>query len=145
MEWNVSFYRWPDTSSRSLPSSAVAALAASTPLVTRREARLDYLWYKPLLTGVPATRSAIIATTAVDLPPGAFTIRSISDDAIRVFVDGVLVIDDWTPHESAVDNAAITPGRHAIRVEYAQVDGWTELRVQIVRGRLRSTGTPGPH
>ena len=145
MEWNVAFYRWPDTSSRSLPSSAFAALAASTPLVTRREARLDYLWYKPLLTGVPATRSAIIATTAVDLPPGAFTIRSISDDAIRVFVDGVLVIDDWTPHESAVDNAAITPGRHAIRVEYAQVDGWTELRVQIVRGRLRSTGTPGPH
>ena len=71
--------------------------------------------------------------------------RSISDDAIRVFVDGALVIDDWTPHESAVDNASITPGPHAIRVEYAQVDGWTELRVEIVRGRLRSTGTPGPH
>jgi alpha-L-fucosidase len=62
-----------------------------------------------------------------------------------VWVDGTLVIDDWTPHESAVDNAALSGGRHDIRVQYAQVDGWAELRVEIVKGRQRSTGSAGPH
>jgi hypothetical protein len=54
-------------------------------------------------------------------------------------------IDNWKPHESEVDYAPITPGRHDIRVEYAQVGGWTELRLDIVRGAPRSKGSPGPH
>jgi len=62
-----------------------------------------------------------------------------------VWVDGALVIDHWTPHESMVDTAPLTGGRHELRVAYYQVDGWTELRVDIVRGVERSTGSPGPH
>jgi hypothetical protein len=72
-------------------------------------------------------------------------LRSISDDGIRVYVDGERLIDNWTPHGSEVDNVEIRPGRHELRVEYYQVDGWVELRVEIVRGRQRSTGSPGPH
>jgi alpha-L-fucosidase len=74
-----------------------------------------------------------------------YTLRAISDDGVRVWLDGKLVIDDWTPHESRVDNAPIRSGRHMLRVEYYQVDGWTELRVEVVRGRHRSDGSPGPH
>jgi len=72
-------------------------------------------------------------------------LHTISDDAIRVWVDGVLTIDHWTPHESAVDFAPLAGGRHEIRVQYAQVDGWSELRVEVVRGRQRSSGSAGPH
>jgi len=79
------------------------------------------------------------------LKPGEYTLRTISDDAIRVFVDGTLAIDNWTPHESAVNTARLTGGSHDIRVEYAQVDGWTELRVEIVRGAQRAAGSAGPH
>jgi hypothetical protein len=64
---------------------------------------------------------------------------------IRVWVDDRLVSDNWTPHESTVDTAPIAPGRHELRVEYYQVAGWTELRVEIVRGEQRSTRSPGPH
>ena len=71
--------------------------------------------------------------------------RSISDDAVRVWIDGTLAIDNWKPHESEVDYAPIAPGRHELRVEYFQVGGWTELRVDIVRGTERSVGSPGPH
>src|SRR5690348_18164858 len=44
------------------------------------------------------------------------------------------VITAWTPHESVVDHAVITGGHHRLRVQYYQVDGWTELRLDIVRG-----------
>ena len=44
------------------------------------------------------------------------------------------MIDNWQPHGSEVNQVAIAPGRHELRVEYYQVDGWVELRVEIVRG-----------
>jgi hypothetical protein len=103
------------------------------------------MWYRPTVQGVPQAKFAMTATTRVDLPAGTFTLRTISDDAVRVWVDGKRVIDDWTPHESLVSAVPITPGAHELRVEYYQVDGWTELRLDIVRGKQRAGGSPGPH
>jgi hypothetical protein len=85
------------------------------------------------------------AATTVTLPPGQYTLRAISDDGVRVWVDGTLAIDRWTLHESALDHAPLTSGRHELRVQYFQVDGWVELRLDLVRGGERSTGSPGPH
>jgi PA14 domain/Right handed beta helix region len=90
-------------------------------------------------------RFAIDASGSVGLGPGTDTLRTISDDGVRVWVDGRLVIDSWTPHESRVDNVALGPGRHDIRVQYYQLRGWTELRLEILRGVHRSAGSPGPH
>ena len=145
MDWDIRFFAWTDTSRTQLSAEPFAKLLAGRPLLTRRAPRLDYMWYRPTLTEVPQARFAALATTLVTLPEGTFTLRTISDDAIRVFVDGTLLIDNFTPHESAVDSAPIAPGRHALRVEYAQVDGWTELRVEVVRGSSRSTGSAPPH
>ena len=77
------------------------------------------------------------------LGPGLYTLRTISDDAVRVWVDGKLVIDHWTPHESAIDAAPIAAGHHEIRVEYYQVDGWTEFRLDILRGAQTFQPPPG--
>ena len=74
------------------------------------------------------------ASGSVNLGPGAYTLRSISDDGIRVWVDGRLVIDRWTQHESTVDAVALAAGSHELKVHFFQVDGWTELRVEIVKG-----------
>ena len=113
-------------------------------LFERETARLDYMWYRPLY-GFPQDNYTIDATSTVDLARGSYTLRTISDDAIRVWVDDKLVIDHWTPHESLVDNAPIAAGKHRLRAEYYQKDGWMELRVEIVKGAQRSEGSPGPH
>ena len=144
-EWDVRFFKWADSTARSLSPAEFDMLARGTPLLVRRESRLDYMWYRPTIRELPPSRFAIEATSVLTLPAGEYTVRTISDDAIRVWVDGALVIDDWTPHESAVDNAPLTGGRHVLRVQYAQVDGWSELRVDVLRGRERSTGSAGPH
>ena len=96
---------------------------------------------------VPQEHWSLEATGSVVLPPGSYTLRAISDDAVRAWVDGTLVIDDWDPHESKVDAVPLAAGRHTLRVEYRQVDGWVELRVEILRGIVgtSSTGSPGPH
>jgi len=131
--WTMKFFTWTDsTRVFETPINATAA-------------RLDFEWYRPTLTGLPLAHWSLDATGTVTLAPGTYTLRTISDDAVRVWVDGLLVIDHWTPHESMVDAAPLTGGRHELRVAYYQVDGWTELRVDIVRGVERSNGSPGPH
>ena len=123
-----------------------AALLRGAPMLERQEPRLDYMWYRPRITALPQERWALEATTTIELPPGEYTLRAISDDAARVWVDGRLAIDDWTPHESRVAHAPLAGGRHALRVEYHQVGGWSELRVEVLKGPPpRSTGSPGPH
>jgi hypothetical protein len=140
--WTVSFFAWSDSTDPRTKPEAFAALVRATPTMTREAPRLDFMWYRPTIQAVPQSRFAVVATTTVTLAPGTYTLRTISDDGVRVWVDGRRVIDDWSLHESRVDYAPLTGGRHAIRVEYFQVDGWTELRLDILRGIVRSTGSP---
>ena len=143
--WDVRFYTFADSTDPRTRPDAIAALERGTPIVGRSDARLDYMWYRPTIPNLPQAGFATIATATVDVPAGDYTLRSISDDAIRVYVDGQLVIDSWTAHDSRVDHAPITPGRHTLRVEHYNSNGWTELRVEVVRGVARSVGSPGPH
>ncbi|MCC7169710.1 MAG: hypothetical protein IT459_04605, partial [Planctomycetes bacterium] len=68
-----------------------------------------------------------------------------SDDAARLLVDGVVAIERREPGGSEVMYAPITPGRHELVVQFYQLTGWTELRVEVVRGMSRSSGSAGPH
>jgi parallel beta-helix repeat protein len=145
MEWVTRFFAWSDTTDPRGNGETFISLLGTTPLLVRTERRLDYQWFRPTIKGLPSEHFAVDATATVTLEPGQYTLRTISDDAIRVWVDGVMVIDNWTPHKSAVDVAPLGSGRHVLRVLHYQVDGWTELRVDIVRGAQRSLGSPGPH
>src|SRR6267143_4566168 len=154
IDWDVKFFTWTD-SANFFEKPVGSADPGATPRgdsvppgpPARGQPRLDYMWYRAPrgFRALPQSHWSLQATGTVTLHPGTYSIRTISDDAVRVWLDNVLVIDDWTPHESQVDYAPITAGEHKLRVEYRQVDGWVELRVDIIRGSARSPGSPGPH
>ena len=65
---------------------------------------------------------------------GRYVLRTIADDAIRVYIDGKLVLDDWTPGESHAKSAVFqSTGDHQFRVVHMQHSGWYELRLDIER------------
>jgi hypothetical protein len=134
--WDVKVYAWNDSTHALNATSSFQSLLRGergAPVLSLETSRLDYMWYRPRIQGWPQERAGVAATTAVELPPGAYVLRTISDDGIRVFVDEQLVIDDWSVHESRVHEAPLAAGKHRIRVEYFQGDGWTELRTEIVK------------
>ena len=145
MRWDVQFFSWADSSDPRTMRHAFARALQGTPVASQVTSRVDYMGSRLALPHVPSAKIAIVATSSVTLTSGVYTLRTISDDAIRVWVDGALAIDNWTPHESAVDATPLTAGTHQLRVEHFQVDGWTELRVDILRGSQRAGGSPGPH
>ncbi|HSQ32273.1 MAG TPA: NosD domain-containing protein, partial [Gemmatimonadaceae bacterium] len=115
--WDVAFYAWSDSTDPRTKSDALREITAQPPIARQQTSRLDYMWYSPTVKDVPRSKYAIVATTSVTLTPGTYTVRTISDDAVRLWIDGRLAIDDWTPHESIVDTAPIRGGKHELRVE----------------------------
>jgi hypothetical protein len=83
--------------------------------------------------GVPRDRVAVVADAVIDLPAGAYTVRTISDDGVRVWMEDERIIDRWTPHESAIDTVPVTGGRRRFKVEYYELGGFAELRFEILR------------
>jgi len=133
--WTVRAFAWDSASDPRANPDGFRARLGGPALVTRQDAVLDYMWSRTRLPGFPAERFAVVAEGVVSLPPGEYELVTISDDGIRVWVDGALVVDRWAQHESELATAPIGPGRHKLRVEYYQVDGWVELRVEVRRNR----------
>jgi len=144
--WEVRFFAWEDEEiDPDVDGDAFERVFSGDPFMTRTESRLDYQWFTPRIDGVPRERWALEARGSVALEPGAYSLRAVTDGGIRVWVDDRLVIDHWGPHGAEVDYAAIGPGRHELRVRYYQLEGWTEIRAEVVRGSNRSPGSAGPH
>jgi nitrous oxidase accessory protein NosD len=133
VDWNVRYYAFDEASRPDKNPDAFAQTLAGTPLKTDRRDKLDYISGRAIVEGVPADRVAIVAEGDVDLPAGAYTVRTISDDGVRVTLDGRLAIDRWTEHESALDTAPLAGGHHHLKVEYFELTGFAELRVEILK------------
>jgi parallel beta-helix repeat protein len=107
---------------------------AAAPTVAIDTSRLDLMWYRPPRAGIPQSRVLTEATARVRLAPGRYRLRTIADDAMRVYVDGRVVLEDWTPGESRAKEVVVElGGEHAFRVKHLQLDGWYELRLDIER------------
>lgn len=146
VDWTTRFYKWNDTTTDVRKNAASpSAFTSFTPVLVTHVPRLDLEGYRAFRSDVPREFFAAEAVGIVDLAAGEYTLRTISDDGIRVWVDGVLVIDNWKPHESALDFAPLKGGHHELRAQYYQADGWYELRLDIVKGHNRSPGSPGAH
>ncbi len=126
--WQVRWWAW-QADPRTDPA-AWQALLAQPPLDTATVAALDFAWGNGRPTAnVPTDRFATVAETTCTVPSGTWRLHTVSDDGIRVWVDGKLAIDDWTWHapKEITCDLALAAGPHTIRVEHFELDGWAAL------------------
>jgi parallel beta-helix repeat protein len=133
IDWQVRFYDFGSAPETPRKADGFAALTAGVPLKTERVDRLDYLSSRAIIAGLPVDHIALVADGEIELPAGGYTLRTISDDGVRVFIDGTHAIDNWIAHESLVDTAPLGAGRHRLRVEYYELTGFAELRVEVAK------------
>ncbi|HTF56183.1 MAG TPA: right-handed parallel beta-helix repeat-containing protein [Planctomycetota bacterium] len=132
VNWTVRFHRWESTGAGKPPADW-KAVADSEPLDSIKAEKLDFRWPGQPSEKVPADHFATIATTEVELEAGEYEIRTVSDDGIRVAVDGNVAIEDWTwhPPKSHAAKRTLAKGKHAIVVEHFEIDGYAQLRVVL--------------
>jgi parallel beta-helix repeat protein len=131
--WQVRYFTFDEPSRPDRNPDAFARLVAGAPVKSDTRDRLDYMSGGSIADGLPRDRVALVAEADIDLPAGNYTLRTISDDGVRVWMDGERIVDRWTPHESAIDTASIAGGKRRFKVEYYEIGGFAELRLEILR------------
>ena len=131
--WDLRSFRWSQDP-RTEPA-AFAALLAQPPLRRAEVDAIDETWGAQGPPGVGTDRFATLATTRLWLEAGRYRLRTVSDDGVRVAVDGVRVLENWTHHGPTEDVAEVTltRGWHEIRIEHFELDGWAVLRFDLAR------------
>lgn len=101
------------------------------PVVVRGEADIDHDWGQG--SPDPAINPDHFSarwTTSVDLEEGNYRFTTVSDDGVRVHLDGVTIIDNWTLHPATTDTVAlsVSAGSHEITVEYFENEGLANIQ-----------------
>ena len=97
-----------------------------SPLLIRDDANLDFNWGSGVpATGLPADNFSVRWTRSVTFGAGTYRFSALADDGVRLFVDNVLVINDWVGGGAGEKTADVplTAGAHAIKVEYFEFAG----------------------
>ncbi|RYG30369.1 hypothetical protein EON81_25040, partial [bacterium] len=129
MPWRVKFYAWDPKTQDPRENEAWRGNPVLTEVTVPG---LDFAGYGRFSKGVPATHFATVAEGEIDLPKGEWDLKATTDDGLRVFVDGVKVVDSWK-YQGPTDYAAkLQGGKHRIRVEHFQIDGYAMLKLALV-------------
>ncbi len=104
--------------------------------VLRRNEAVDFDWdaFSPG-QGVGADLFSVRWTGTLVAPAtGSFRLQTLSDDGVRVWLDGKLVIDNWTLHSPTADTSAalslVAGQRYAIRMEFYEAWGGAVARLR---------------
>jgi hypothetical protein len=121
------------------------------PLVTRLEA-VNFVWgfASPAPGTVPADGFSVRWSGQVEAPTsGSVAFSTVSDDGIRMWLDGRLLIDNLTDHGTTVDVAApvtLRAGqRYALDIEYYDRSGPAEAGLRWAYSGVPATPVPKSH
>jgi WD40 repeat protein len=134
-DWKLEFYRWEHSSGTLAPPQSWEGILESQPIHTKHAKAVDFEWGENSPAGnIHPDYFALVATTTLDLAGGEYTLMTVSDDGVRVFIDGQLAIDNWTTHVPTRNaaEAEVKAGKHDIRIEFFELGGNATLQFGII-------------
>lgn len=93
---------------------------------------LGFSWWGSPGGGIREDRFATFAESDFIIPNGTYIISLTSDDGVRVYLDGELIIDHWNVHTPAIDETEVRlGGQHRIEIEHFDAGGLATLDFRI--------------
>jgi hypothetical protein len=102
---------------------------SGTPALTRTDPNIDFNWGDSGGPGAPIGVDQFSARWTADLEgprTETFTFITTSDDGVRLWLDGKLIIDNWTDHSTTENLATVSLAGgqiYALRMEYYENGG----------------------
>lgn len=118
---------------RGLLGSYFAGTGFDRPLFERIDRQIYFSDLdSPFPSDLPQQGFSVRWTGQLEAPrPGLFVLATKSDDGLRMWLDGKLVIDDWTEHAEKSNRASLelSGGWHDFRIEYYQKAGTASVKL----------------
>jgi hypothetical protein len=113
-------------------------LERKAPLKTEHVKKIDYAWWGGLkVEDKNYPQFMTMAAAQADLPKGDYVLSVTWDDALRVYVDEKLVVDEWEPSKYNFDQSPHKKvklslgGQHTFRLEHLELGGFAALSVKL--------------
>ena len=144
-EWQATFFPWTENVDPREKLEDWRKLADGPKAVSAKIGRIQfkYGFGGPSNVGISqevtdakfeGNHFGMIATTKLPLPAGKWKFSTLSDDGIRVVVDGKPVIDNWTWHGPTKNDGVLDlPAAKTVEIEVAhfEIDGFSVLELSI--------------
>lgn len=139
VNWEVRFYSL-DTSVHNpiTTNSLFSPYERKGPFLTERRTQLDYAWWGGIRANDFQHKQFItMAGGDFEIPEGEYEIAVTWDDAVRVYLDGKLIVDEWNPSLYKFDESPHKKvpvklgGQHRLRVEHLELGGFATLSLKI--------------
>ncbi|MCC7373040.1 MAG: right-handed parallel beta-helix repeat-containing protein [Verrucomicrobiales bacterium] len=144
-EWDLVFFPWTIDPRQDLEGWRRGAESAGA--VRAKSAAIDfaYGWGGPrdqVLGETVKTRGpdpdhfGMLGSARLRLPAGNWRFKALSDDGIRLRVQGSTVIENWTWHGPTTDEGTFrqpADGEVTLEIEHFEIDGYSVLRLEIER------------
>ncbi|PYM24295.1 MAG: hypothetical protein DMD78_09295, partial [Candidatus Rokuibacteriota bacterium] len=104
--------------------------------LTQCEAAVNYDWGAGGPAGLPVDNFSARWTRNVSFPAGSVTFTVRADDGVRLFLDGVAIIDQWhdQPATTYTATRTVTAGTHEVKVEYYENTGDAVIQLSWTTG-----------
>lgn len=109
---------------------------AGAPVLERKETNLSYNWgYGSPAPQVFADSFSVRWNRVFNLTGGTYRVTVRADDGIRVYIDGVLYIDQWQVQAATTftQDLVIVAGNHTFTVEFFEAEGLSEISFSITK------------
>lgn len=109
---------------------------AGAPVLERKEQNLSYNWgYSSPAPQVFADNFSARWNRTFNLTGGTYRVSVRVDDGVRVYIDGVLYIDQWQVQAATTytKDLVISAGNHTVTVEFFEAEGLAEISFSFTK------------
>jgi parallel beta-helix repeat protein len=139
IDWEVLFYSLDTAHYNPIrKGSLFSPTERKAPFKTERVKELNYAWWGGIKAGEVQHKQFItVASAEVDIAPGQYELSVTWDDAIRIYQDDKLIVNEWNPSKYRFDespNRKITinvTGKFHFRVEQLELGGFATLAFKL--------------
>lgn len=139
IEWEVLFYNLDTATHDPVKTGTLFSMyEKKAPFRTEKRDQLAYAWWGGIReAGVQYPRFITVADGSASFLHGNYELSVTWDDAVRVYIDNKLVVDEWEPSRYIFDESpnkkirVSLGGKHAFRVEHLELGGFATLSLKI--------------
>jgi len=139
IDFSVSWYAF-DSTTNPLKTDYLERIKTQRPFKTESVNKLDFAWWGGVKSGEEQYKQFLtIAEGTAEISPGNYEIGITWDDAVRVYVDGKLLVDEWNPSKYTFDESPNRKvklklgGTHVFRVEHVEFGGFATLQLKLIK------------
>ncbi len=121
-------------------------IPTTTPNLTRTDNTINFDWGG----GSPATAINVDHfvtrwTKTASFPAGNYRFKTTTDDGVRLFIDGVNVIDKWVDQGATTytSDKTLTAGNHTVVMEYYENGGGANAKLEVEQLSSATTSITG--